>query len=964
LHTDELTRALYSTDASLFQVQPLGVAVPCDLDDVQTLVRYAAEHRLALTPRGAGTGFAGEALNGGIIVDLSAHFRGLGPLVGDSIFVEAGVVLDTLNAALAPHGRRFAPDPASSASCTLGGMLATNASGARSVRHGYTRDHVERLQVVWDNGDAANVGSEPLVATDEEPTRTQSLVYATAGLLDAHRELITAYQPRTPYNRCAYRLDDVLGPDTLDLQRLLVGSEGTLALFTGATLKTVPLPTGRSAVLFGFASMDAALRAAQLAHHPGLTACDLLDRRLAALVRGHEPDSGRLIPASAEAVLLVEYEADSPNDARGLALELIDRLHRTERLAVLAEPATSDADINRLWRLRDAALPGLYNLAGGARAVPLIEDVAVPIEALPTYLHRVQDILQHYETTASFLVHAVTGQVHARPLLNLHDPAQAQRLWALAEAVHGCALDLGGTVSTQHGTGIARTPWVERQYGPLLPVFRSLKAIFDPNDRFNPGKIVGPLPADPIRLLRKPVLPTALPMLTDETDPPPTPELRWQPDELARQVAQCNGCGDCRPVEPPLRSCPIFRVLPSEAATPRGKANLVRQVLQTDPRQLGSEDVRAVANLCVNCKMCARECPARVNIPKLMLEAKAAHQREHGLSRSDWVLARTESFAALGSLLALVVNPLLAQRPVRWLLEKLFGVSAQRRLPAFAVGHFLRRARRRGWTKPIPAERGLRFAYFVDVFANYNDPSIGEATVAVLRHHGLEVYVPPGQIGCGMAPLAQGDVETAREVVRHNLRIFADLARVGYRIVCSEPTAALMLRFDQLDLLDDPDAELVAGATVELTTLLGDLHAAGRLRTDFQPLPLSVGHHTPCHLKALNGPVAGPDLLRLIPGLRVTAVDVSCSGMAGTFGLKAENYAHSLAAGQPMLDVLRRPGILTAATECSACRLQIEEGTGKRTLHPVQYLALAYGLLPELAGRLQRPLRGLVDSWR
>jgi Fe-S oxidoreductase len=407
--------------------------------------------------------------------------------------------------------------------------------------------------------------------------------------------------------------------------------------------------------------------------------------------------------------------------------------------------------------------------------------------------------------------------------------------------------------------------------------------------------------------------------------------------------------------------CPIFRAEHAEAASPRAKANLMRQLLdpQTDPRLLASDAVREVADLCVNCKMCARECPARVNIPKLMLEAKAANVAEYGLRRADWVLTRAEGFAWLGSAFAFAVNAALASRSARWLFEKVFGVSRRRRLPVFAERNFLRRARRRGWTHP-PKPHRRRVAYFVDVFANYNDPLIGEAVVAVLHHNDVEVYVPPEQVGCGMAALAQGDADAARDAVRHNLRLFAELAREGYPVLCSEPTAALMLRQDALDLVDDPDAALVAERTVEFTDYLWGLHEQGQLRTDFGPLPLSVGHHVPCHLKALGRPPAGPKLLALIPGLRVHTIDVSCSGMAGTYGLKAETYRTSLEAGRPMLAELRRPQALFGSPECSPCRLQMEDGAGKRTLHPAQYLALAYGLLPELTRRLREPIRDLI----
>jgi Fe-S oxidoreductase len=495
---------------------------------------------------------------------------------------------------------------------------------------------------------------------------------------------------------------------------------------------------------------------------------------------------------------------------------------------------------------------------------------------------------------------------------------------------------------------------VAKQYPRLAGVFRELKSIFDPREVFNPGNVVGPDPGRPAWPLRQ-----SPPVATGGLDG--QPYLLWKPTEVQAQVGACHGCGDCRTQAAPLRMCPIFRATRAEEATPRAKANLLRDLLRpgADPRRLAAADVRAVADLCVNCKMCARECPSHVDIPRLMLEAKAANVAEHGLDRPDWAMARVGLFAAVGSTVALLANRLLRGPITRWALEKFFGVSRRRRLPPYAYRSFLRQAAHWGWTKKPPHGTD-RAAVFVDIFANYHDPQIAEAAVRVLAHNGVAVVVPPGQRSCGMEALAQGDVETAREIARDNLRVFGDLAREGYRIVCPEPTAAVMLKHDYLDLLDDPDARLVADRTVELTSYLWELHERGRLRTDFRPLPLPLGHHVPCHVKALGGSPAGPALLALIPEARVHTIDVSCSGMAGTYGLRADAYETSLAAGQPMLDELRRPRVMFGSTECSACRMQMEEGSGKRTLHPVQYLALAYGLMPGLERRLRTPVGGLV----
>jgi FAD/FMN-containing dehydrogenase/Fe-S oxidoreductase len=1015
-HFDRLTRGLYSTDASPFQVDPLAVAVPEDAESVAALVKYCHGHNIPVIPRGAGTGLAGESLGPAVVLDLSVHFRRILAIDSDTVTVQPGVVLNQLNAELAKVGRRFAPDPASAATCTLGGMVATNASGGNAFHHGYTRDYVAGLGVVWDTGEVGDLTPQPpslrgkgekepargsAVAREASPagqaaspslqgggrgvglpgaggldsSRTEVIAQAVTELLKANAERIAITRTRTPFDRCGYQLHGVLTAAGVDLAKLLVGSEGTLAIVTAAALRTIPVAGGTCIALLGFPTLDAAVRAGLALRQHGPVACDLLDRRLLAATRGAGlPTVG--------AALVVAFEADTEREAKERAWGAVEALRREHVLRALVEPTCDPEGTAQVRGVRTAAVSGLYG-QGGQRPAGFVEDVGVPADALPDFLARVQDVLKRFEVSGTFLVHALTGQVHTRPLLDLNEPADRAKLWPLAEAVHGLALSLGGTVSTQHGTGIARTPWVERQYGPLVPVFRELKRILDPKGVLNPGKIVGPDPSREAWPLRETVRgPESGVRSPEQTgDSAPTPLLLWK-ESPTQEVARCNGCGDCRTRTAPERMCPTFRATGAEHATPRGMVNMLRVL--ADPAAATPDEVRAVADLCVNCKQCRDECDAKVNVPKLMLEAKARYHAEHGLDRADWLLARAESLAALGSNFAPLANVLLARRPVRWLLEKVFGVSRHRRLPTFALRTFFRRARGAGLTRkrgarnadggtpepgdlssiriPQSAFRNDRVALFVDVFAAYNDPLIGAAAVAVLQHNGVEVYVPPRQVGSGAAPYARGDLDAARDAALRNVRVFADLARQGYRVVCLEPTAALMLAQDYLDILNDPDTAAVAANTVELTTYLGELHAAGRLRTDFRTLDVTLGHHVPCHLKALRGPTSSPGLLSLVPGLRVHTIEAGCSGMAGTWGLKAENYKVSLAAGAGMLAELNRPRVLFGSTECSACRLQMQEGSGKRTLHPVQYLAYAYGLLPELEPRFGRPLGRLVSD--
>lgn len=949
---DDVARQLYSTDASIFQVKPSGIVLPRDEEDVRHLVHYAQEHGIALCARGAGTGLAGESLSNGLIVDLSKHFRAILEVGADTVRVQPGVTFASLNARLAECGRRFAPDPASGAVCTIGGMLATNASGSRAIKYGTTREHVRSVRAVLDNGDIVSLARDTSLHAADATSHLHDILAALGVLLEQNQELIAASRLRVPFNRLGYQLDGVLAGSSLDLPRLLVGSEGTLALFTEATLQTMPIPAGRCLVMVNVVSLERAIQAAQRVLATGPSACELIDRRLLSLARGSEVGlASSLISPAAEAVLFIEYETDSAQEARRLAEELTQRLHQ-DASVIQTAMADEPGQLDQIWQIRELALPSLYGKKGGAQAIACIEDVGVPLDALHEYVRRVQDILQEHDTTASFLVHAGAGQVHTRPFLDLQKPDDVSRLWAVADKVHALAIDLGGTVSSQHGTGLARTPWVARQFGPLYPVFRQVKAVFDPKNLFNPGKIVDPDPTLASRPLRSanPANRITLPLA-----------LHWEPEAVLLEANHCNGCGQCRTESPSQRMCPIFRASHAEAATPRAKANLLRDLLhrQADGLQLSSEEVRAVADLCVHCKMCASECPARLDIPRLMLEAKAANVAEHGMDRSDWFFARLEHVLRWGSGVSFLANLALRGRTSRWLLDKLFGLSPRRRLPKLSSRTFLARAKRRGWTRRPNGTKPV-VLYFVDVYANYVEPQIAEATVAVLEHHGFDVYIPAEQRGSGMEALVHGDIETAREVAQKNLRLLVEGARAGWPILCSEPSAAVMLKQDYLDLQADDDARIVAERTVELTEFLWQLHRQGRLRTDLRPLDISLGHHVPCHIKALGGSIAGPELLKLIPQLRVNPIDVGCSGMAGTFGMKSANFELSRQAGEAMLTQVRRPQNLFGSTECCACRLQMEDGADKRTLHPVQYLALAYGLMPKVADRLREPLLEMV----
>jgi len=965
-----IERSPYALDASLYEIDPLGVVVPRHEDDLVALVRYADEQGIPIHPRGAGTSMAGETLGAGLVVDFSRHFRRIVETKGESVVVQPGVVLDVLNAHLAPFGRRIGPDPSGPESRTIGGMIGANAAGARSLRHGTTADHVESLAVVFADGESARLAREPWPDFEAEPVDFRDLLARkVATILRHNADLIARNWPKSPRNRAGYALATASDADSIDLSRLVVGSEGTLALVTEATLRTVPIPQAHAVVVLPFGRLGDAASAVMDCLEFGPSACELFDWRSISLARDAAPRARGWLPESAEAALLVEFEGDDPDGLADRVRSLVRRVDRGGQLAGAPTEATKRADCEAIMGLRRVVKPLLTRMKGPARPVAFIEDVAVPPAGLPAFLGRLQAILKRHEVSWTIYGHVGHGQLHTRPFLDLADPADLAKLEPVAAEVYAAAWDLGGTISGEHGCGLVRTQFLRRQYGDLVHAFRGIKEAFDPLGLLNPGKVVGDDPHAMTKDLRAmpradPDPPAALPDPEAEPAEPTLsglpvlePMLRWGAGSPWAEAAACNGCGACRTLEPSLRMCPSFRALRTEAASPRAQANLLRQVVtgRIDPRLWGSEEFKKNSDLCIHCTLCKTECPSAVDVSSLMLEAKAAYVQLHGIPPVDWMLSRVETWSKLGSRFPILANALMSRAGPRWLIERLFGLSRHRRLPRSRRTSFVRRAERLGLAKAKPQESGPRVAYFVDVFANYFDQELAEAVVAVLRKAGVNVFVPRRQRGSGMAALVAGDLDNARELAAANLRVFGDCVRDGYTIVCSEPTAALMLRQEYLKLTDDLDAALVAANTMDVGQYLAGLSARGQLPTPTVPLHARVGYHQPCHLRTLGVGTPGLDLIRQIPDLDVQVIDRGCSGMAGTFGLARKNFRTSIRAGRGLQRRLREDDIEIGATECGSCRMQMEQGVTKRTLHPIKLLGLSYGLNPSLQGRFKAP---------
>jgi Fe-S oxidoreductase len=478
------------------------------------------------------------------------------------------------------------------------------------------------------------------------------------------------------------------------------------------------------------------------------------------------------------------------------------------------------------------------------------------------------------------------------------------------------------------------------QCGEVLALVREIKRVCDSKGILNAGMVLGPDPSRP-----------AWPFRT-------LPAATRQPLLLA-EAAKCNSCGDCRTQQSPARMCPAFRGLGSESASPRGMVQAVRAALDADDG-LTSDALHRVAKACVQCQQCRQECPAGVDVPHLMNQVKAAHYAARGFDRGEWLLARSERLSGISAVFALTSNILLGSQAARWLLEKCFGLARKRLVHRFTHRTFLRRRFVQRLYRRLPSNP-RKLAYFVDAFANVNDPLLAEATVAVLEHHGFAVHVPRRQWPSGLAALQAGDVETARARAGANVATLAELVRDGYTVICSEPSAALAITLEYPRLLNDDDSQLVAANTRELMAFLGNLQSKGLLKPTTHRVDIAIAHHVPCHVKS-QGAAPAAELLGRVQGLAVTAVEAGCSGAAGKWGMAAANFETSLQIGAPLFAAIQASRATHATSECSACRMQIQQGTGRRALHPVQVLALAYGLVPQLQKRLSRPVKPLLSA--
>lgn len=965
---DAVSTTLYATDASIYEIEPVGVVRPRSVADVIALVQYACEQDLPLHPRGSGSGVAGESVGPGLVVDFSRYMRRMQINSGDdTVRVQAGATLAELNRQLRPMRRWFGPDPATRSITTMGGVLAVNASGSHYLRSGSARDNIDSLRVV-------TVDGECLELSRHHPNDPGTPGRLARGLTEIRNQYASCIEQLSdaPPARSGFRFDGVFDRDgVVDLAKFLVGTQGTLATIVEANVCTEPMPTHRGVVMMFFHRLESAARSAVRSLEYGPVACDLMGRRLLGIARETDRQFERMLPREAEAMLLLELQGESLNELNDRIRILQAELSRGPDGAFSSTAAMDQPTRDTFWALCRRVTPRLSRLKGPGMPLPFTEDIAVAADKLPEVLAAIGKTLRENQCTATIFAHAGHGQLHVRPFIDLSNSEERKKVRVLAEQVADVVWDHGGQVSVEHAAGLSRSALLPKQFGDYWLAMGQVKRLFDPHHRLNPGKLFGAVLQQPDENMR----PFGESIeVTSETRTliraadrivqsarlvnAAVPELpviqQWSPRAMIDDVAQaCNGCARCRTTATAERQCPVFRTMRNEESTPRAKANLLRGVLsgKISVESLTGERAKSVADLCFNCHQCRLECPATVDIPKIVGELKAQYVATNGQPLSERLVCRLETVAAIGSKLPRLSNILLKNVVMRWMAEKLFGITSARRLPPIATTSFMRYSSRRRWTKP-PAGDGPKVLYFVDHYANYHDPDLGRALAEVLQQNGVAIYVPPNQSASGMARITAGDLRSARRLARRNVRMLSDAVRSGFKIIATEPAAVLCLKHEYPNLLDDEDAYLVARNSFEACEYLRNLQDEGKLDVGFQPVDIEFVYHRPCHLRVLDPDPASVAMLDLIPGLKVRDINGGCSGMAGTWGLQRKNYRNSLRVGWPMISAMRSSGVTRACTECSACKMQIEHGTELETMHPLKLLAYAYGRLPKVGEEL------------
>ena len=932
---DKVSRALYSTDASVYQIEPVGVVIPKSRADIIHAVRTCHRFQCPLTMRGGGTSQAGQAIGAGLQIDTSKYFNRILEVNAGQGWarVEPGIVLDELNAALRPHGMRFAPDISTASRATIGGMIANNSSGARSVLYGKTIDHILELEAVLSDGSIARL--RPLTPAELEAASAgdslEAACYREVRRVAAEcADEVDRRFPKILRRVGGYNLDEfVSSARPFNLAKLMVGSEGTLGVVLEAKINLVKLPKNKAVLVIQFADLIESLRATPLILQHKPSAVEVMDgfilantKQSAALERLRRT----FIEGDPGALLCVEFYADRAEDLPP-RLDALERDLIAHHFGYRYYHALDLAAQARIWSLREAALGLSMAMKDDAKSLSFVEDTAVAPEKLADFIDRFLAIVRRHETTAGVYAHASVGCLHVRPVVNMKTDAGVRKFEAIANEISDLVLEFGGALSGEHGDGLVRGPFMRKMFGPVLyDAFRQIKRTFDPLGIFNPGKIVD-----------------APPMTQNlrygsayRTSPVTTFFDYSEFNGMAGAVEMCSGLGACRKkLEGTM--CPSYMATLEEQHSTRGRANVLRLAMsgRLDDAGLTSEGVREVLDLCLECRACKAECPVGVDVARFKSEFLSSYWSRYGTPVRARALGHVHEMAVWGSRFAPLSNWIARSAPVRWLNQQIFGIDQRRKPPEW--NRWPLRARLGG-----KSTAGMDALLFVDTFTNYYNPEVGVDGQQILEAAGLKVALAPNHC-CGRPLISQGLLAQARERAEHNTAALFSLAAQGKQLIFFEPSCLSAMREDVPSLLRgeaQKRARRVADACCSFEDFLDRQWESGKARLNLRNGPSKILLHGHCHQKAMGLLPPAKSLLARIPGSSVVDLDAGCCGMAGSFGYVREHFEISQKIGERrLLPAARKlePGSVLVAAGVS-CRHQVDDFTGVHAMHPAELL--------------------------
>ncbi len=944
---DEGSRWLYATDASLYQIEPIGVVIPRTVADVATAARIAAEEGVPILPRGGATSLSGQTIGEAIVIDFSKYLNRIGVVDRDrmTVRVEPGVVLDRLNAHLRSFGLMYGPDVSTSDRATLGGMIGNNSAGARSLRYGKVVDHVHALDVVLDDGTTAKFGPvspSELDAVCRGSDRAAQLHRRVREIVEANRSEIAARFPHILRRVSGYNLDEFVpglpvrpvGWPTeewnFNLARLLVGAEGSLGIVTGADLKVVPIPPAQGLVILSFATIPAALERLGEIVATGPVAVEMLDRMILDLAAKQPELSKRLDFTSGRpaAVLAAQFYANSEAELADRANELAAKFEGAPGVLGVRKSLSAAAK-DDFWKVRKAGLSLLMGMVGDAKPVAFVEDTAVAPEKLWAFYDRFVKIMERHGTQGACYGHADVGCLHIRPVLNVKTPGGVEALKDIARQVSDLVVEFGGAMSGEHGDGLARSLWNRKLFGDkLYHAFEEVKQAFDPTHRLNPGKVIATQPIDENWRISPDY---------HANEPEETILDFSSQGGFARATEMCSGVGACRK-EGGGTMCPSYMITRDEEHTTRGRANVLRLVMAGSiggGEGLDNPTLHDALDLCLQCKACKTECPSNVDMAKLKAEVLYQSYRGKPIPLGPLLMSYIYRLNPLGSAMAPLANWTLNRPEMKWLLEKLAGVDRRRTLPLFAPRSF-RTWFRKHAVDARAGERG-RVILLDDCFTTYNNPNIGQAAVRVLEAAGYRVELA-GLKCCGRPAMSKGLLDLGRALASENVAKLAGPARAGVPILGLEPSCILTFVDEYRDLRLGANAETVASMSQLVDRFIADPERVPHLPVREQSERVLLHGH--CQQKALVGTSDTLAALKRLAGVEVKELDSGCCGMAGSFGYEHGHYELSTAlAERVIIPAMKADPSATLAAPGFSCRSQIHGLTGLTPKHPIELLA-------------------------